>query len=55
MGFAIGLILLTPIFYLGILAFGDATYRGPAGSARSGRGHAACDASGTCLVSGRST
>ncbi len=28
-GFAIGLILLTPIFYL-ILAFGDATYRGPA-------------------------
>jgi hypothetical protein len=28
-GFAIGLILLTPLFYL-ILAFGDATYRGPA-------------------------
>jgi hypothetical protein len=28
-GFAIGLILLTPIFYL-ILAFGEATYRGPA-------------------------
>ena len=28
-GFAIGLILLAPIFYL-ILAFGDATYRGPA-------------------------
>ncbi|MGZ8631382.1 MAG: DUF5684 domain-containing protein [Actinomycetota bacterium] len=31
-GFAIGLILLAPIFYL-ILAFGDATYRGPAAAA----------------------
>jgi hypothetical protein len=28
-GFAIGLILLAPIFYL-ILAFGPATYQGPA-------------------------
>jgi hypothetical protein len=28
-GFALGLIFLAPIFYL-ILAFGDATYRGPA-------------------------
>ncbi|MDH4112352.1 MAG: DUF5684 domain-containing protein [Actinomycetota bacterium] len=30
-GFAIGLILLAPIFFL-ILAFGDATYRGGAGA-----------------------
>lgn len=34
-GFAVGLILLSPIFYL-ILAFGDATYRGPAAATGAG-------------------
>ena len=34
-GFAIGLILLAPIFYL-ILAFGDATYQGPAALSSGG-------------------
>ena len=34
-GFALGLIFLTPIFYL-ILAFGDATYRGPAAAPGGG-------------------
>ena len=34
-GFALGLIFLTPIFYL-ILAFGDATYRGPAATPGAG-------------------
>jgi Family of unknown function (DUF5684) len=34
-GFALGLIFFAPIFYM-ILAFGDATYRGPAAAAGGG-------------------
>jgi len=34
-GFALGLIFLAPIFYM-ILAFGDATYRGPAAAPGGG-------------------